>query len=62
MSMIELFSAWNAHEYATFFPDFTYTSVRTIESGRYEKKSCHWCECMYANSAAEIVATSQVGA
>ncbi len=30
MSMIELFSAWNAHEYATL--DFTYTSVRTIRA------------------------------
>ena len=41
-TMIELLSAWNSHEYATFFPDITYTSVRTMLSGRYVKKSCHW--------------------
>ena len=33
-TMIELLSAWNSHEYATFFPDFTYTSVRMMLSGR----------------------------
>ena len=41
-TMIELLSAWNSHEYATFFPDITYTSVRTMLMGRYVKKSCHW--------------------
>ena len=41
-TMIVLLSAWNSHEYATFFPDITYTSVRTMLSGRYVKKSCHW--------------------
>ena len=33
-TMIELLRAWNSHEYATFFPDFTYTSVRTMLMGR----------------------------
>ena len=34
ITMIVLLRAWNSHEYATFFPDFTYTSVRTMLSGR----------------------------
>ena len=41
-TMIELLRAWNSHEYATFFPDITYTSVTAMLMGRYEKKSCHW--------------------
>ena len=41
-TIIVLLRAWNSHEYATFFPDITYTSVRTMLMGRYVKKSCHW--------------------
>ena len=34
ITMIVLLRAWNSHEYAMFFPDFTYTSVRMMLNGR----------------------------